>query len=115
MLKMKDDEFSPSEYLTMKKFDEAKKAFGAIKMNEYQITYLAYDLMNKKPLNTDAVKTILDIAIEQHPNSSIVRSRWGDYYLKLNDKPNAIKSYLKALELDPNDEQTKETLENLRK
>jgi hypothetical protein len=32
-----------------------------------------------------------------------------------NDKPNAIKSYLKALELDPNDEQTKETLENLRK
>jgi CubicO group peptidase (beta-lactamase class C family) len=115
MLKMKDDEFSPSEYLTMKKFDEAKKAFGAIKMNEYQITYLAYDLMNKKPLNTDAVKTILDIAIEQHPNSSIVHSRWGDYYLKLNDKPNAIKSYLKALELDPNDEQTKETLENLRK
>jgi CubicO group peptidase (beta-lactamase class C family) len=85
MLKMKDDEFSPSEYLTMKKFDEAKKAFGAIKMNEYQITYLAYDLMNKKPLNTDAVKTILDIAIEQHPNSSIVHSRWGDYYLKLND------------------------------
>lgn len=115
MLKMKDDEFSPSEYLTMKKFDEAKKAFGAIKMNEYQITYLVYDLMNKKPLNTDAVKTILDIAIEQHPNSSIVHSRWGDYYLKLNDKPNAIKSYLKALELDPNDEQTKETLENLRK
>lgn len=115
MLKMKDDEFSPSEYLTMKKFDEAKKAFGAIKMNEYQITYLAYDLMNKKPLNTDAVKTILDIAIEQHPNSSIVHSRWGDYYLKLNDKPNAIKSYLKALELDPNDEKTKETLENLRK
>ena len=84
MQKMKDDEFSPSEYLTMKKFDEAKKAFGAIKMNEYQITYLAYDLMNKKPLNTDAVKTILDIAIEQHPNSSIVHSRWGDYYLKLN-------------------------------
>lgn len=115
MQKMKDDEFSPSEYLTMKKFDEAKKAFGAIKMNEYQITYLAYDLMNKKPLNTDAVKTILDIAIEQHPNSSIVHSRWGDYYLKLNDKPNAIKSYLKALELDPNDEKTKETLENLRK
>jgi CubicO group peptidase (beta-lactamase class C family) len=115
MLKMKEDEFSPSEYLKMKKYDEAKKAFGAMKMNEYQITYLAYDLMNKKPLNVDAVKTILDVAIEQHPNSSIVYSRWGDYYLKLNDKPNAIKSYQKAIELDPTDQQTKDTLNGLTK
>jgi tetratricopeptide (TPR) repeat protein len=99
----------------MERYDEAKKTFGAMKMNEYQITYLAYDLMNKKPLNIAAVKTILDLAIEQHPNSSIVYSRWGDYYIKLNDKPNAIKSYQKAIELDPNDEQTKDTLENLRK
>lgn len=115
MPRMKDDEFSPSEYLKMKKYDEAKKAFGAMKMNEYQITYLAYDLMNKKPLNMDAVKTILDVAIEQHPNSSIVYSRWGDYYLKLNDKLNAIKSYQKVLELDPSDQQVKEILETLKK
>jgi len=115
MLKMKDDEFSPSEYLMMKKYDEAKKAFGAMNMNEYKITYLAYDLMNKKPLNMDAVKTILEVAIKQHPNSSIVHSRWGDYYLKLNDKPNAIKSYQKAVELDPNDQQTKDVLETLKK
>jgi tetratricopeptide (TPR) repeat protein len=114
MLKMKANEFSPSEYLKMKQYDEAKKAFRAMKMNEYQITYLAYDLMNKKPLDMDAVKLILDVALEQHPNSSIVYSRWGDYYIKLNDKPSAIKSYQKALELDPNDEQTKEILENLK-
>ncbi len=115
MPKMKDDEFSPSEYLKMKKYDDAKKAFGAMKMNEYQITYLAYNLMNKKPLNMDAVKVILDIAIEQHPKSSIVFSRWGDYYLKLNDKLNAIKSYQKAVELDPTDQQAKDTLNNLTK
>jgi len=115
MPRMKDDEFSPSEYLKMKKYDDAKKAFRAMKMNEYQITYLAYDLMNKKPLNMDAVKTILEVAIEQHPNSSIVHSRWGDYYLKLNDKPNANKSYQKALELDPTDQQTKDTLNSLTK
>ena len=114
MLKMKANEFSPSEYLKMKQYDEAKKAFRAMKMNEYQITYLAYDLMNKKPLDIGAVKLILDVALEQHPNSSIVYSRWGDYYIKLNDKPSAIKSYQKALELDPNDEQTKEILENLK-
>ncbi len=115
MPKMKNDEFSPSEYLRMKKYDEAKKAFGDMKMNEYQITYLAYDLMNKKPVNMNAVKTILDLAVEQHPNSSIVYSRWGDYYLKINDKPNAIKSFQKALSLDPTDQQTKDNLNNLKK
>ena len=115
MSKMKDDEFSPSEYLKMAKYEDAKKAFRAMKMNEYQITYLAYDLMNKKPLNIDAVKTILDLALEQHTNSSIVYSRWGDYFLKLNDKANAIKSYQKALELDPNDQTVKETLSGLTK
>jgi CubicO group peptidase (beta-lactamase class C family) len=115
MPKMAADEFSPSEYLKMKNYDEAKKAFGAMKMNEYQITYFAYDLMNKKPLNMDAVKTILDLALEQHPSSSIVYSRWGDYYLKLNDKPNAIKSYQKAAALDPADQQAKEILETLEK
>ena len=75
MQKMKDDEFSPSEYLKMEKYDEAKKAFAAMKMNEGQITYLAYDLMNRKPLNERAVRTILDVATEQHPNSSMVFSR----------------------------------------
>lgn len=86
-----------------------------MKMNEYQITYLSYELMNKRPINIDAVKTILDIAIEQHPNSSIVYSRWGDYYLKLNDKPNAIKSYQKAIDLDPTDQQTRDILNILTK
>ena len=84
-------------------------------MNEGQITYLAYDLMNRKPLNAKAVNTILDLATEQYPNSSMVYSRWGDFYLKLNDKPNAIKSYQKAIELDPNDQQTKDTLNGLTK
>jgi CubicO group peptidase (beta-lactamase class C family) len=115
MPKMRNDEFSPSEYLKLKKYDEAKKAFASMKMNEYQITYVAYDLINKKPLDTQAVKTILDVAIEQNPNSSIVNSRWGDYYLKLNDKPNAIKSYQKAIELDPNDQQSIDALDSLTK
>jgi len=69
--------------------------------------------MNKKPLDMLAVKTILDIALEQHPNSSIVFSRWGDYFLKLNDKQNAIKNYQRAIELDPGDEISKELLKSL--
>ena len=113
MPKMKADEFSPGEYLKMKKYEEAKAGYREMKMNEYQITYRAYDLMNKKPFNIDAVKTILELAIEQHPNSSIVYSRWGDYYLKMNDKTKAVESYRKAVELDPTDQQTKDILNGL--
>lgn len=115
MLKMKDNEFSPGEYLKMKKYEEAKNAFAAMKMNEYQITYLAYDLMNKKPLDTEAVKCVLELALLQHPNSSIVYSRWGDYYLKINDKASAIKSYRKAIEIDPSDQQVLDILSGLTK
>ncbi len=113
MPKMKDNEFSPGEYLRMKKYDEAKNGFRKMKMNEYQLTYIAYDLMNKKPMDTGAVKTILELAIEQHPNSSIAYSRWGDFYQKINDKSSAIKSYQKAIELDPTDQQTKDTLKSI--
>lgn len=114
MPKMKDDDFTPSEYLKMHNYEAAKKGFAAMHMNEGQITYLAYDLMNAKPMNEKAVLKILELAMEQHPNSSMVYSRWGDYYLKRNDKPNAIKSYQKAIELDPNDSQIKDLLETLK-
>ena len=115
MLKMKDDEFTPNEYLIQKKYNEAKKGFSDMNMNEFQITYLAYDLMNRKPSDLQAVKVILEVALAQNPNSSIVYSRWGDYYLKLNDQLNAIKNYQKANEIDPTDIQIKETLSNLLK
>ncbi|MEO6550257.1 MAG: serine hydrolase [Ferruginibacter sp.] len=113
--KIKENEFTPSEYLKAKKYPEAKEAFKHMKMNEYQITYVAYDLLNKKPTDFEAVKAILELALEQHPNSAIVYSRWGEYYQKINDKANAIKNYQKALELDPADKQVKELLDDLTK
>lgn len=113
MPKMPANEFSPGEYLRAKKYPEAKAGYKEMLMNEYQITYLAYDLMNRKPLDLQAVKTILDLAIEQHPNSAIVYSRWGDYYQMINEKENAIKNYQKALEIDPSDELTREVLKVL--
>jgi tetratricopeptide (TPR) repeat protein len=71
--------------------------------------------MNKKQWHEVAVKTILELAVEQHPTSSIVYSRWGDYYLKMNDKATALKYYEKGLDLDPNDQQIKENLNSLKK
>ena len=113
MPKMKREEFSPTEYLNAKKYKEAKEGFRQMNLNEYQITYLAYELLNKKPFDEEAVKTILELAAEQHPNSAIVYARFGDYYRFVNDKTNAIKNYRRAIELDPNDQQIKDSLNNL--
>jgi len=113
MPKMKAHEFSPNEYLQQKIYIKAKAAFKAMNLNEYQLTYIAYDLLNKKKFDPEAVKTILEVAVEQHPNSPVVYSRWGDYYIKLNEKKTAIQNYQKALELDPSDEQTKKLVESL--
>jgi CubicO group peptidase (beta-lactamase class C family) len=115
MKKMRNDEFSPSEYLKQKRYTEAKEGFRQMKLNEYQLTYIAYDLLNKKSWDKDAVKAILELAQQEYPKSSIVFGRWGDYYLKLNDTTQAIDSYKSALELDPSDEQAKQQLNELLK
>ncbi len=111
--KMKDDEFTPSELLRAKKYAEAKEGFRQMNMDAYQITYVAYDLMNRKPADLEAGKTVLELAEEQHPTSSVVYTRWGDYYQKINDKKRAIENYQKALALDPGDKQTEEVLKQL--
>lgn len=115
MPRMRDDEFTPSEHLKAKRYAEAKAGFRQMNMNEYQITYLAYELFNKKPSDLNAVKAVLELALEQHPKSAIVHSRWGDYHLQRNDQASAIGYYEKALELDPADSQTRETLKRLAK
>jgi CubicO group peptidase (beta-lactamase class C family) len=115
MQRMSEDEYSPSEYLKQKKYSEAKAAYKEMKMNESQITYLAYNLMNKRPSDFEAVRAILELAEEQHPTSSMVYSRWGDYYQKTGNLKKAIESYQKVLTLDPNDQQTKEVLDKLTK
>jgi CubicO group peptidase (beta-lactamase class C family) len=113
MPKMKESEFTPSEHLRAKRYREAKEAFKNLNLNEYQITYLAYDWMNKRPMDADAVKTLLQLAAEQHPASSIVFSRWGDFYKVLGDKQAAARSYKKSLELEPGNKDVIERLQNL--
>jgi predicted negative regulator of RcsB-dependent stress response len=44
---------------------------------------------------------------------NMVNSRWGDYYLKLKDKQNAIKNYTRANELDLSNENSQEILKKL--
>jgi CubicO group peptidase (beta-lactamase class C family) len=113
MPRMGDNEFTPSEYLKKKRYTEAKEAFRKMNMNESQITYLAYNLLNKKPHDLLSVRTILELAEEQHPKSSMVYSRWGEFYLKSGDRNRAIESYRRAVALNPNDQIAKETLDKL--
>ncbi|RYY68876.1 MAG: serine hydrolase [Chitinophagaceae bacterium] len=113
MPKMKGNEFTPSEHLKAKRYIEAKEGFKGLNLNEYQITYLAYDWLNKKPMDAHAVKTLLDVAVEQHPRSSIVYSRWGDFYKAIGDRQAATKSYKKSLELEPGNKDVIESLRNL--
>ncbi|WP_210490142.1 serine hydrolase [Rufibacter aurantiacus] len=115
MPRMRDDEFTPSELLRANRFTEAKEGFRQLKMNDSQLTYLAYELLNKPKPALAAAKAILEVALEQYPTSAMVQTRFGDYFVKMNDKPNAIRSYTKALELDPSDAQAKELLSRLKK
>ena len=113
MPKMSDSERSPTEWLRAKEYSKAKEGYRSMNLNEYQITYLAYNLLHTKATYYPAVKMILELAQEQHPNSSVVYSRWGDYYISIHEKENALNSYKKALELDPSDKQTKDLLRNI--
>jgi CubicO group peptidase (beta-lactamase class C family) len=113
MKKMRSDEFTPSEYLKITKYKEAKDGFRQMNMNEYQLTYLAYNLLNQKNADPRAVLAVLELGLEQHPNSSIVHARLGDYYVFIKDRENAVRSFRKALELDGSDDSTKEKLNGL--
>lgn len=112
--KMGDNEFTAREYLLQKNYAKAKQAIREMNLDDYAITYVIYEWLNATPFNAMACETLLELATEQHPKSSVVFARWGDYYLKMNDKPNAIINYKKAVALDPiNNESIAEELKKL--
>lgn len=114
MPRMKEDEFTPSEHLRARRYAAAKEGFKAMQLNEYQITYLAYEWLNRKPFDSLAAKAVLEVAAEQHPSSAIVYSRWGDYYKKTGNRARAVESYEKSLELEPGNKDVLESLQWLR-
>lgn len=103
--RMAEDEFTPTEMINAQRLSEAKALFRKQQLNVYQITYKIYELLNRKPVgNFAAAKMLLELAEEQHPQSAIVFARWGDYYLKMQDRAAAIRAYERANQLDPSDE-----------
>ena len=62
----------------------------------------------------DAI-ALLQLNAEFYPKSSATYAALGQAYVKKNDTSNAIKSYEKAVELDPNNQNAKRQLEQLKK
>jgi CubicO group peptidase (beta-lactamase class C family) len=108
MPKMLAGEYTPGELLGMKKYSAAAEAYGKLQLNEYQLTYMIYDLLHKPGADEAAIFTLLQLAQNSFPSSSIVFSRWGDYYLKQNNRVEAISNYKKALALSPDDKELTE-------
>lgn len=113
--RMAEDEFTPTELINAQRFSEAKTLIRTQQLNVYQITYKIYELLNRKPIgNFPAAKMLLELAEEQHPQSAIVFARWGDYYLKMQDRVAAIRAYETANQLDPSDEGVVKVLRGLK-
>ena len=92
-----------------------KKYYGAqaYDFSENALVPVALQLNNaNKP---DEALALLQMNAEYYPNSAPTYAMMSQVYVKKNDKDNAIKSLEKAVQLDPNNQQAKRQLEQLKK
>jgi len=80
--------------------------------SENALVAMATPLINgNKP---DDAMTWMQLNLEFYPKSSATHAALGQAYAKKNDTQNAIKSFEKAVELDPNNQIAKRQLEQLK-
>ena len=110
MPRLAPDNLLPGELLRRGRIAEAVAGYRLLRLNEYQLTYMAYELLNGRPANLSAAEGLLTLAREQFPESAIVFARWGDLYARQGNKPRAIEAYQQALRLYPDDKDVQEKL-----
>jgi hypothetical protein len=81
--------------------------------SENALVAMATPLINANKAD-DAI-TWLQLNAELYPKSSATYAALGQAYAKKTDTPNAIKSFEKAVELDPNNQNAKRQLEQIKK
>ena len=81
--------------------------------SEPALVAIATPLINAN--RPDDAIALLQLNAEFYPKSSATYAALGQAYAKKNDTANAIKSYEKAIELDPNNQNAKRQLEQLKK
>ncbi len=117
--KMAEDEKTPNEYLAVKEFNNALKAFTAIKkkdslnpvIKERQLNRLGYAHMNQKEY--DLAIQVFKINTELYPKSSNTFDSLADAFLKKEDTLNAIENLKKALAINPENQRSKKRLERI--
>jgi tetratricopeptide (TPR) repeat protein len=62
----------------------------------------------------DDALALLQLNAEFNPNSAPTYGGMAQAYLKKNDKENAIKNFEKVIQIDPNNQQAKRQLEQLK-
>ncbi len=119
MPRLRPDEFVPSELLRLGRLTEAMAGYRALNLNEYQLTYLVYDLLNPNrrprltPSDLAAAEALLTLGQERFPQSGIVPARWGDLYTLRGQPTQARTAYETALRLNPDDDGLKQKLRRL--
>ena len=94
--------------------DLRKQYYGgqSYDFSENALVPVALQLTNSnKP---DEALALLQVNAEFHRNSAPTYGGMAQAYLKKNDKENAIKNFEKVLQLDPNNQQAKRQLEQLK-
>ena len=81
-------------------------------ISESAINSLGYRLLSKNN-NNDALR-ILKLNTEQYPNAFNTYYSYGEILLLTGDKENAIKAYEKSLELNPDNENAKKVLSEIK-
>jgi hypothetical protein len=94
--------------------DLRKQYYGgqSYDFSENALVPIALQLTNaNKP---DDALALLQVNVEFYPNSAPTYGGMAQAYLKKNDKENAIKNFEKVVQLDPNNQQAKRQLEQLK-
>ncbi|WP_233219313.1 serine hydrolase [Adhaeribacter arboris] len=111
--RLSENNLLPNELMHRGQIAEAIAGYRKLKLNEYQLTYMAYEFMHQKPAKLKEAESILHLANEQYPKSGILQARWGDLYVMLGKTAEAVNAYQQALKDNPEDKELQEKLNAL--
>lgn len=80
-----------------------------IKPDEGEINYLGYDFLGRKMYKT--AERLFKLNVENYPESYNVYDSYGDYFIAVKDKKNAILQFKKALSIKENEGSRKKLTE----
>ncbi len=101
--RLSEGQYLPNELLRMGRVAEAVEGYRRLNLNESQLTYMAYEFINRRPANLPAAEGILGLAKEKFPASSMVYARYGELYEKRGQRAAAIDAYQTALKYNSED------------